>query len=85
MALLLLDTDRWSEGEGRDKCFSPCVKREGSDFLQTAHRHGVNTWQVMGRAEGKKGEKEGSPFMAASSEMQGECQCMSKPGGEEWM
>lgn len=46
--------------------------------------------QGMGRAErGKEGRnerwKEGSPFIAASSEMQGGCQCVSMPGGEEWM
>ena len=33
----------------------------------------------------KTEEKEGSPFIAASSEMQGSCQRVLMPGGEEWM
>lgn len=41
---------------------------------------------IMGRAGGGKGgEKEGSPSMAAPTEMQGGCQHMPMPGGEEWM
>lgn len=68
-------------------------KRGGSDFLKKKKKIPAQGWgeyvaMAVGliiASDGKSWRREGNPFMAASSEMQGGCQCVSMPGGEEWM
>lgn len=73
-------------GESRELRF-PAKKPAGVGLICGCRAGYCEGWGELeeGRAGGKKeGRKEGSPFIAASSEIQGGLP-MPMPGGEEWM